>query len=91
MSDGYEGPVRVLGSDGILLTTGSARLEPDPDLGSWKGLLQTLAGTAVAGKALVVEIETPEGGRGRAQLTPAGVNGDRAISTVTGLGPTAPF
>jgi len=91
MSDGYEGPVRILLSDGVLLTTGMARLEPDPEQGSWKGLLQTLAGTAVAGKALVVEIETPDGGRGRAQLTPAGVTGDRAISTVTGLGAIPPF
>lgn len=90
MSEGYEGPVRVLGGDGVLLTTGVARLEPDPDLGSWTGLLQTLAGTAVAGKALVVEIETPEGVRGRAQLTPSGTSGGRSISKVTGFG-SSPF
>lgn len=90
MSEYYEGPVRVLGGDGVLLTTGTARLEPDPELGSWTGLLQTLVGTAVAGKALVVEIETPEGVRGRAQLTPSGTNGDRSISKVTGFG-ISPF
>lgn len=91
MSDGYEGPVRILGSDGVLLTTGSARLEPDPEVGSWKGLLETLAGTAVAGKALVVDIETPNGDRGRAQLIPAGTSDGRAISSVTGLGAARPF
>lgn len=91
MSRGYEGPVRILGSDGYLLTTGSATLESDPEFGSWKGQLQTLAGTAVAGKALVVQIETPDGWKGRAQLTPSAVSGDRAWSTVTGLdGDTLP-
>ncbi len=44
----YQGPVRVLTADGVLLTTGEARLEPDPEMGNWKGMLQTLAGTAVA-------------------------------------------
>ena len=87
----YQGPVRVLTADGVLLTTGEARLEPDPEMGNWKGMLQTLAGTAVAGKALVVQIETPDGQRGRAQLTPAGVSGERAISTITGLDPQGPF
>ena len=90
MADSYEGPVRVLGSDGILLTTGIAALETDPDMGNWKGILQTLAGTAVAGKALVVEIEIPDGDRGMAQLTPAGEVGERATAHVVGLG-TTPF
>ena len=90
MSGSYEGPVRVLGGDGILLTTGTARIEPDPEMGTWRGIVQTLIGTAVAGKALVVEIETPEGIRGRAQLTPDSTDGDRALSKVTGFGPS-PF
>ncbi len=90
MSGGYEGPVRLLGSDGILLTTGTARIEPDSEMGSWKGVVQTLPGTAVAGKALVVEIETPEGRRGRAQLIPQTANGERATSSITGFGPS-PF
>jgi hypothetical protein len=80
--------VRVLGGDdGILLTTGSATLAADHDMGSWKGTVETLKGTAVAGKALVVELEIPGNGRGRAQLTPDGVNGEKAISQVVGLGP----
>ena len=90
MADNYEGPVKVLGGDGILLTTGIAALETDPEMGNWKGVLQTLRGTAVAGKALVVEIEIPDGDRGRAQLTPAGEVGERATSHVVGLGNT-PF
>jgi hypothetical protein len=87
MADTFQGPVRVLGGDGILLTTGTADLSADPDMGGWKGTLETLKGTAVAGKALVVELEIPGNGRGRAQLTPDRVNGDKAISKVVSLGP----
>lgn len=90
MAEGYEGPVRIMGGDGILLTTGQAVLEHDEDLGNWTGIVQTLRGTAVAGKALIVELEIPEGGRGRAQLTPFRIVEDRAQSTVTGFG-TPPF
>ncbi len=86
MSESYDGPIRILGGDGILLTTGQALLEPDPEMGNWTGVVQTLRGTAVAGKALIVELEAPTGGRGRAQLTPRGEMGDRAQSTVTGFG-----
>ncbi len=86
MADSYEGPVRIRGGDGILLTTGQAALETDTELGSWKGVVSTLKGTGVAGKALIVEIETPEGGRARAQLTPRAVVDDWAQSTVTGFG-----
>ena len=87
MAESFSGPVRVLGDDGILLTTGSANLVTDAEMGGWRGTLETLQGTAVAGKALVVELEIPGTGRGRAQLTPNGVNGDRAISEVVSLGP----
>lgn len=86
MADSYEGPIRIRGDDGILLTTGAAHLETDPDMGTWTGVLQTLRGTAVAGKALVVEIEIPGGATGRAQLTPGAVVGDHAQSAVTGFG-----
>jgi hypothetical protein len=87
MADGFQGPVRVLGADGILLTTGLASLETDPEMGGWRGTLETLRGTGVAGKALVVELEIPGNGKGRAQLTPHGENGDKAISQVVSLGP----
>jgi hypothetical protein len=83
-SEGFQGPVRVIGSDGILLTTGMATLEPDPAMGSWRGRLVTFNGTGVAGKALVVELEIPGNGKGRAQLTPHSIEGDRAISAVVG-------
>lgn len=86
MADTYSGPVRVLGGDGILLTTGIANLETDPEMGNWRGFLETLRGTGVAGKALVVELEIPGGSKGRAQLTPAGETGDRASSALVGLG-----
>ena len=87
MADCYEGPVRIMGGDGILLTTGQAVLQNDEELGNWTGVVQTLHGTAVAGKALIVELEIPEGGRrGRAQLTPLRIVEDRAQSTVTGFG-----
>lgn len=88
MADSYNGPVRVMGGDGILLTTGTATLETDPEMGNWKGTLETLNGTGVAGKALVVELEILGNGKGRAQLTPDGVSGEMAISNVVGLGPT---
>jgi len=90
MAESYEGPIRIMGGDGILLTTGQAALELDADHGNWTGVVQTLVGTGVAGKALVVELEIPEGGRGRAQLTPLRVVEDRAQSSVTGFG-TPPF
>jgi hypothetical protein len=86
MADSYDGPVKIMGGDGVLLTTGQAALETDTELGNWKGIVQTLRGTGVAGKALVVELQIPDGGRGRAQLTPLGEVGDRAQSTVTGFG-----
>jgi hypothetical protein len=86
MADSYEGPVRIRGGDGILLTTGAAHLEADLDQGTWTGVVQTLRGDAVAGKALIVEIEIPDGGRSRAQLTPYVEVGDRAQSKVAGLG-----
>jgi hypothetical protein len=88
---GYQGPVRILGSDGVLLTTGSASLEPDPEVGGWAGLVQTLQGTAVAGKALVVELEIPGDGRGRGQLVPDGEIGEYSISRIIGLGGGWPF
>jgi hypothetical protein len=86
MADRYEGPVRVRGGDGILLTTGTVTLEWDDEMGNWTGLLQTLDGTGVAGKALIVQLEIPDGGVGTAQLTPEGEAGDYYTSSVTGLG-----
>jgi hypothetical protein len=86
MADIFQGAVRVFGGDGILLTTGSASLATDQEMGNWGGTLETYNGTGVAGKALVVELEIPGDGKGRAQLTPDGVNGEMAVSQVIGLG-----
>jgi hypothetical protein len=91
MSDGYLGPVRVIGDDGVLLTTGSINVEADPVHGNWTGTLETLPYTAVAGKALVVTLETPNGHSGKAQLVPESENSDRSISRVIGIGAGAPF
>lgn len=91
MSELYEGPVRVLGSDGVLLTTGRVALETDEEHGNWTGVLETLDNTAVAGKALVVILETTDGRQGLAQLVPAGEKDDRAYSEVVGIGATTPF
>lgn len=85
-SELYEGPVRVYGDDGVLLTTGRVSLETDEIHGNWTGVLETLANTGVAGKALVVTIETPDGRRGEAQLVPSDEVGDRAYSRVVGFG-----
>jgi hypothetical protein len=82
----YEGPVRIIGDDGVLLTTGSAILTADPENGNWGGLLQTLPHTAVAGKALVVSLESPDERLGRAQLIPETDGGDHAVSRVVGTG-----
>lgn len=90
MADSYTGPIRISGGDGILLTTGAAALETDHDMGGWRGMVQTLRGSAVAGKALVVEIEIPDRERGRAQLTPVGEVGEMATSSIVGLG-SQPF
>lgn len=86
----YQGPVRILGDDGVLLTTGSATLEADPEHGNWIGLLHTLPHTGVAGKALLVTLESPDATLGRAQLIPESDVGDHAVSRVVGLGADAP-
>lgn len=91
MSELYEGPIRILAPDGAVLTTGRVALETDEVHGNWTGVLETLDNTAVAGKALVVMLETPDGRRGSAQLVPAGEEGDRAYSQVIGFGSTPPF
>ncbi len=85
MANAYAGPVRIYGQDGVLLTVGTVDLQPDSDAGHLHGVLQVLRGTAVAGKALVVELETPTGERIKAQLLPRSVNGEYALSEVYDL------
>lgn len=85
--DSYSGPVRILDSNGVLLTVGSADLEAKPESGSWGGLLRVIANTGVAGKALRVRIEIPEGRVGEAALDPRPEANGIAFSEVAGIGP----
>ena len=87
-ANAYSGPVRILDTTGNLLAVGIANLEDDPESHTWQGTLEVMAGTGVAGKALVVDLET-DGGRGRAQLLPIDNKGEAAHSRVVGLGPSA--
>ena len=69
---------------------GSADLERFPERGSWGGLLRVIANTGVAGKALFVRLEIPEGGTGQAALDPQAESDGIAFSEIAGIGP-APF
>lgn len=88
--DSYSGPVRILDPDGVLLTVGSAELQRFPDRGTWGGIMRVIANTGVAGKALKVKIEIPDGGTGDAALDPQPEANGIAFSEVAGIGP-APF
>lgn len=85
--DTYSGPVRILDSNGILLTVGSADLERRPDSASWGGILRVIAHTGVAGKALRVKLEIPGNGVGDAALDPRPEHDGIAFSEVAGIGP----
>ena len=86
MADGYQGLVRILDDNGVLLAVGMADLAYDPEDDNWSGQLEFMAGTGVAGKALVVQLEV-DGRRGRGQLKPLDNEGTSAHSAVVGLGP----
>jgi hypothetical protein len=81
----YSGPVRIFDTNGNLLAIGIASLEDDEANLNWGGTLEVMAGTGVAGKALVVDLEL-EGRKGRAQLLPVDNRGEAAHSRVVGLG-----
>lgn len=89
-ASGYQGPIKIYGEDSVLLTAGGANLVPHAETGGWEGVVSILKGSAVAGKALYVTLETPDGRRGRAQLIPNYESGEYAASSVLGQGP-APF
>jgi hypothetical protein len=84
----YSGPVRILDINGFLLAMGIADLDADLDNDTWGGTLEVMAGTGVAGKALVVDLEMDDGKTGRAQLLPVDNQGEAAHSRVVGLGPS---
>jgi hypothetical protein len=81
----YSGLVRILDPTGPLLTVGQASIARTED--GWEGTIEIIGGTAVAGKALVVDLEF-DGRKGLAQLIPVDDNGDVAHSRVVGLGPS---
>ena len=82
----YSGPVRIFDTHGNLLAVGTSNLEEDEEGHSWKGTIEVMAGTGVAGKALVVDIEA-DGRKGRAQMIPVDNVGDVAHLRIVGLGP----
>ena len=85
--DSYSGPVRILDSNGILLTFGSVELHSDPDTASWGGFLRLIPNAAVAGKALHVRLEIPGERTGEAVLDPQPDADGVAFSAVAGVGP----
>ena len=88
--DSYSGPVRILDSNGFLLTVGSAELERRADTASWGGIIRVIANTGVAGKALAIKLQIPGGEIGEAALDPLPESNGIAFSEVAGIGP-APF
>lgn len=83
----YSGPVRILDTNGVLLTLGSADLDFDAERASWGGMLRVIAHSGVAGKALHVRIEVPGGGSSEAALDPHSESDGVAFSEVAGIGP----
>ncbi len=65
----YQGPVRILDTNGWLLTVGMADLAvTDPLTQAWGGKVTVFRGSAIEGKSLTVLLEFPDGARGKAQL-----------------------
>jgi hypothetical protein len=86
MADAFQGQVRILDDNGVIQAVGLADLAFDPEADNWSGRLEFMAGTGVAGKALVVQLDI-DGHRGRGQLNPLDNQGTTAHSAVVGLGP----
>jgi hypothetical protein len=88
MAETYTGPVRVLDTNGVLLTVGGAELEDLADTSSWGGTLRLIPNAAVAGKALRVQLQIPDRGTGEAALDPQPDVDGVAMSRVAGIGPS---
>ncbi len=55
---GYEGPIRVLDPNGVLLDVGTGSLSPvDERPGHWEGTVEVSSGSNIVGKALQVLID----------------------------------
>jgi hypothetical protein len=88
---GYEGPIRVLDPDGVLLDVGPGGLSTIDGLpGHWEGAVEVSRGSSIAGKALQVLIDTGNA-RSAAVLRPGTETyGEMATVRFVGAGP-APF
>jgi hypothetical protein len=88
---GYEGPIRVLDPDGVLLDVGPGGLSTIDGLpGHWEGVVEVSRGSSIAGKALQVLIDTGNA-RSAAVLRPGTeMSGEMATVRFVGAGP-APF
>ena len=83
----YQGPVRILDTNGWLLTVGMADLAvTDPRTEAWGGTVTVFRGAAVDGKSLTVLLEVSDGTRAKAQLgadeAPAGAPDLVAVKVV---------
>ncbi len=87
----YEGPIRVLDPNGVLLDVGAGTLSSvDGHPGHWDGEVEVSRGSSIAGKALQVLIDTGTA-RSAAVLDPGNeISGNSATVRVVGAGP-APF
>ena len=93
MSDFYQGILRVMDPNGFLLDIGSSALRiNDPGRRTWEGELTVSKGSCLDRKSLTALVETSDGVRSLAQISPAtGSEGGPFIKmSVAGLG-EAPF
>ena len=78
---------------GFLLDIGAAELRiADPDRGTWVGELTVFRGSCLDKKSLTALVETTDGARSLAQISPStgSVDGPFVKMTVVGLG-ESPF
>lgn len=93
MSDIYHGILRVMDPNGFLLDIGAADLRIiEPERGSWSGELTVSKGSCIDRKSLTALVETADGTRSLAQISPCGQSerGRFITMNVAGLG-EAPF
>lgn len=89
MSDFYQGTLRVMDPNGFLLDIGAAHLQvDDPGLGTWSGRLTVSSGSCIDKKSLTSLVETADGTRALAQISPASGSGRGQFveMAVAGLG-----
>ncbi len=93
MIDSYRGALRVMDPNGFLLDIGASHLQiTDPGRRTWRGQLNVSKGSCLDRKSLTALVETTDGVRALAQITPDArtEQGKFVTVTVEGLG-QAPF